>query len=270
MRQVHLADFTSSRSGERAALVTEQLVLDQSFGNRRAVQGHKRLFAAGGQMVNRSGEKLFARAALAQEQRSGVGSGDALNLLADLANGSMLADDAGKSITRGVLFAEQQILAEQFLLTGGTLHKKFQVIEVNGLLEKIEGAFFHGCDGLFDRAERGQKNHGNGRVGVLGRAQDIEARSTRHLQIRDNEEIPARAHLLDGSGPVRRLIHGVAGALQRFAEHGAQFIFVFDQKERFHLLRFYHDLRGGPEERSGDVRRSAEAEGSYWLLVFSD
>src|ERR1700738_836208 len=177
MRKIDLADFASSRAGERAALVPEQFVFDQPFRNCRAVQRDKGLLAPARQMVNRAREKLLAGAAFTQEQRGGIRCGYALNLLADFTNGSMLADDARKSVGCCVLFAAQQILAEQFLLTRAALHQKLQMIEVNGLLQKIKSPFLHGRDSLFHRAERGQKNHRNGGVGVLCRAQEVETES---------------------------------------------------------------------------------------------
>ena len=33
---------------------------------------------------------------------------------------------------------------------------------------------------------------------------------------------------------VRRLVHGVTGAFERFAEHGPQLGFVFDKEDGFH------------------------------------
>src|SRR6267378_5261713 len=117
MGQVHFPDFTRASSGEGSALMPEQLVLDQPFRNRSAVQGHKRLLASIGQMMNRAREQLLSRATLAQQQRRGIGRSDALDLLADPANRSVLANDAGKSVTRCVLLAQQQILSQQFLLT---------------------------------------------------------------------------------------------------------------------------------------------------------
>src|SRR6202049_539527 len=111
MRQVHLADFARAGPGKRAALVAEQFVFDQSFGNRRTVEGHKRLLAPIRQMVDGARAELFAGSAFAEEQSGGVGSGYALDLLADSANGGMLADNTGKSVASGVFFAKQQVLA---------------------------------------------------------------------------------------------------------------------------------------------------------------
>src|SRR6267142_1195485 len=110
MSQVHFPDFTRASSREGPALVAEQFVLHQAFGNRRAVQGDKGLLASIGQVMNGARKQLLAGAAFAQKQCGGIRRSDALNLLADPANGSVLADDTGTSVTRGVLFAQQQIL----------------------------------------------------------------------------------------------------------------------------------------------------------------
>src|SRR5260370_30580668 len=109
MCEIHLADFAGAGSGECAALVTEQLVLHQSFGDCRAVQGDKRLLAARGQMMDRAGKQLLARTAFPEEQRCGISRGHALNLLSDLADGTMLAYHAGESATRRELCTEQQV-----------------------------------------------------------------------------------------------------------------------------------------------------------------
>src|SRR5260370_16936862 len=109
-------------------------------------------------MVNRAREKLLARATFAQQQRGGIGRSDALNLLANFANGSMLADNAGKTVTGCVLFAEQQIFAEELLLTRGALHQEFEMVEVDRFLKEIEGAFLHGRDLFFNVPERAQNN----------------------------------------------------------------------------------------------------------------
>ena len=68
MRQFELADLARARPGVSAALVAEEFVLHQPFGNRRAVQRHKRMLGARAEMMNRAREKFLARAAFAQQQ----------------------------------------------------------------------------------------------------------------------------------------------------------------------------------------------------------
>jgi len=105
-------------------------------------------------------------------------------------------------------------------------------------------------------AESGEKNHG-----MQASARLVSRKTSRPeapaFQVCDDEKIAARADLLDGGVP-SVLIYCVAGTLQRFAEHGAQFIFVFDQKERFHVLRFYHVLSS---ERKNDAGMCGESAG---------
>ena len=56
------------RAGERAALVTEQLALEQRLGERRAVQLDERAVRARRPLVDRVGDELLAGAALAGDQ----------------------------------------------------------------------------------------------------------------------------------------------------------------------------------------------------------
>ena len=57
------------RAGERAALVTEQLRLDEARRDGRAVEDDERLARARPRLVERLGEHLFARAGLAFDRR---------------------------------------------------------------------------------------------------------------------------------------------------------------------------------------------------------
>ena len=44
---------------------------------------------------------------------------------------------------------------------------------------------------------------------------------------------------MDGGGAVGRFVDGITRALERFAEHRAQLVFVFDEKQRFHVTRIF-------------------------------
>jgi len=48
----------------------------------------------------------------------------------------------------------------------------------------------------------------------------------------------------------------------RFAKHGAQFVFIFDQKSVFHLLRFLHDLSGQSEQRDKGCAEKVKGSGT--------
>ena len=252
--QFHFADFARAGTGEGAAFVAEEFVFDQAFGNGGAIQRDEGLLAARGKMMDGAREEFFAGAAFAEQQHGGIGGGDALDLLADFADGSVFADDARKAVARGIFFAEDEIFAQQFLLAGGAVDEKFQVIEIDGFLEKIEGAFFHGGDGFFDGAECGEQNDRNGGVGLLGFAQHVEAGSAGHFQVGEDQQIAAGANFLNGGGAVGGFVDCIAGALQCFAQHGAKFSFVFDEEKRFHRVF----LAWIAEEAGGGARECAE------------
>ena len=117
--EIHLADFAGAGSGEGAALVAEEFVFDQAFGDGGAVQCDEGLLAARREMVDGAREEFLAGAAFAEEQNGGVGGGDFLNLLAEFADGGVFAEDAREAVARGIFFAEDEIFAQQFLLAGG-------------------------------------------------------------------------------------------------------------------------------------------------------
>ena len=73
VRELEAALPHRHRAGERAALVAEQLALDQRRRQRRAVHAHERVTAAAAPAVHRAREQLLARAGLAEDHDRGVG-----------------------------------------------------------------------------------------------------------------------------------------------------------------------------------------------------
>ena len=81
------------RAGERAALVAEQLAVDQLGRDRAAVDAHHRSVAAPRAIVERARDQLLARSGLAEEQHRHVGARDLLEPLHHAAQAAALADD---------------------------------------------------------------------------------------------------------------------------------------------------------------------------------
>ena len=78
----------ADRAGEGAALVAEELALDQVLGDRRAVDLDERLVAARRVLVQRARDELLAGAALAGDEHGGRRVGDALEHGVELEDGS--------------------------------------------------------------------------------------------------------------------------------------------------------------------------------------
>jgi hypothetical protein len=74
-RQLDLARLGELRAGEGAALIAEQLRLEQLLGQRRTVQGDERGVLARGRLMDEAGDDLLAGARLAADQHGRVGGG---------------------------------------------------------------------------------------------------------------------------------------------------------------------------------------------------
>ena len=132
------------------------------------------------------------------------------------------------------------------------------MLQVHRLLQKIKRAFFHGSYSFFYRTVGRQQQHRYRRIRLLRLTQNVQPRSPRHLQVGNHQQISSRTYLLDRGCAVRRFVHGVARALQCLSQHSAQFGLVFNEEERFHLFRFYHESGC----RQGTTRDTCAEKGS--------
>ena len=87
--------FCRSAPVKRAALVAEQLALDQALGQGPAIDPDERAGGAVGVAVQGGGHQLLAGPALADDQDGGVGRGGEADRLEDLTHRRALADELG-------------------------------------------------------------------------------------------------------------------------------------------------------------------------------
>src|ERR1700730_5478313 len=78
--------FLGNGAGECALFVAKQFALQQSFGKGGTVQSYERLRSSWAIVVNGAGGQLFAGAALAANQNSGIAGSDTLNELINVAH----------------------------------------------------------------------------------------------------------------------------------------------------------------------------------------
>ncbi len=112
-----------------------------------------------------------------QQQNGGVRGGHALHLVRGVLHALVVADDSRKAVSLRIFFAQQQILAQKFLLLRRALDQQIQMFQVYGLLDEIVSAFLHRCHGLFHRAVGGDQDDGNRGIGLLGFAENFESRA---------------------------------------------------------------------------------------------
>ena len=86
--ELHPALLQPDGAGEGALLVTEQLRLEERFGERRAVDRDERPIGAGAVAVHGTRDELFARAAFTAQQDGRVRPGHACHAVEQLAHGT--------------------------------------------------------------------------------------------------------------------------------------------------------------------------------------
>src|SRR3954469_15067812 len=81
--ELELSRLLAGRAGERAALVAEELALEELAGKGRAVDLHERFATAHAALVQRAGDALLPDAALATDEDRNVGLRDAVDHVPD-------------------------------------------------------------------------------------------------------------------------------------------------------------------------------------------
>src|SRR5262249_43553473 len=99
------------RAGEGAALVAEELALEERRRQRRAVEGDEGRLAPERHAVDRAREELLAGAALAEDEHARVRRRDASDERQELLHRRRLADDLGHAADALDLVAEAPHLA---------------------------------------------------------------------------------------------------------------------------------------------------------------
>ena len=153
IRRLELADLELMRTGEGAALVPEELALQQLARDRRAVDLDERAALAHRLLVDRARDHVLARAGLAHDEHRDVDAGGLLDDLAHLTHPraapqpDFLAQPRARIVVRRAIPAAAGARER-------ALDDVLKVFGAEGLLQEVV------------RAERGGLRGGNTRVGV--------------------------------------------------------------------------------------------------------
>ena len=156
--------------------------------------------------------------------------GGAVQLLRDLPQLRILADDARRAAPLRELLLQQDVLAEHAPLRDRALHHQDQMIGIDGLGEEVHRALLHRRDRVLDAAERGHDDDLQLRVELLGGAQHAKAVAGRQLEIGQDDGGTRLLEVLERFGLVARLEHEMSLRFQRVAEHRSQRVLVFDER----------------------------------------
>ena len=155
-------------AGEGAALVAEELALQQVLGQRRAVDRDQRAAAGDVAEVDRLGHQLLARAGLAGDQDGARRRADPGDPLEDLAHARALAQQVmvgGLSLEPAAKigdFVDQPAVFERMV------DQNLEADRVERLLNQVVGAELHRLDGVFDGGEAGHDDDRDRQVALRG------------------------------------------------------------------------------------------------------
>ena len=132
MSQFESPELLRDSTREGALLVAEQLALEQSRGDRRAVHFYESRVTAFAQVVDRAGDHFLARARFALNEHSRVGRGDGFHLLQDSHQGFTLPNNLLKIVLGADFVFEIELFLREFGLQLGNLAKGQRVVDRDG------------------------------------------------------------------------------------------------------------------------------------------
>ena len=214
--------------------MTEKLGFEQGLGNRRAVHLDQRHVALRAAMMNGPGDQLLAGSGLTGDQHRALRFGNALGAMDDVFHWTAAADDAVVVEVFIALAAQVAVFGAQPLMLEGPSYDNQELVDLEGLLQVVEGTQLHRLDGAFDGGMR--RHHQNLRPLAFRcrtdqLANQIEAAQLRHDVVDDQDVEGALAEQPLCGSRAGAFDHLVPGIAQRPAECLENLFFVVDEQD---------------------------------------
>ena len=182
VRLLELADARRRGAGEGAALVAEQLALEELGRQRRAVHLHERPVAPRRALVDGARDQLLADAALAADQHGDVAVGDLLDDLRDAAHLLAVAPDRAVLVVAELLTELAQLRDEAILLdrvldgdVEGNLAESLGIVRLDDVVGGAEADGLDDGRGLIAARQHDDLGFGARRLQRPQRRQAVEA-----------------------------------------------------------------------------------------------
>src|SRR5262249_38191475 len=235
-RQLDLADAIVDGTREGAALVAEELALEQGVREGGAVDRDEAAALALPLEVDGAGGELLPRARFAVDQHRRVVLGEHADGLEDLVHDTVPAHHVGERVPVGELAAEAADLVEPAPLLEALLGGEEDLLLLEWLGDVVAGALLDGFDGALDARVARDHDHVELGPAVADLAGEADAVRSRDLQVDDRER-----EVLLGQEPEGFL--GVAGARHRGLLRGVELfelatderVVIDDENTGFHL-----------------------------------
>src|SRR5438128_619716 len=158
------ARLLSERAGESASFMAKELAFEQGFRDGGAVDPDIVGLAATAETVEGAGYQLFAGAALAENQNSGVSRRDGLNKLAQIPYLLRFADNLLEPISFAGASAQAGVFLQQTIAFTASGDGVEQFLRRKGLGQVVDSAGFDGFDRQFPGGVGGDHEHGQFRT----------------------------------------------------------------------------------------------------------
>ena len=185
--ELELAHLGGDGPREGPLLVAEELRLQELRRDGGAVDGDEVLGGALAVVVDGLGHQLLPRPALPVDHHGAAAAGHLLDQAEHLLHGPALSDQVLEVVPGVELLAERADLVPQATLVQGLLDGEEHLVDLEGLVDVVVGAFLHRLDGLIDGAEGGHDDDHDIRVQLLDGPQGLHAAQTRHADIRHHQ-----------------------------------------------------------------------------------
>ncbi len=184
------AGAIGARVGEGAALVAEQLALEQRVGDGGAVDRDEGALGARRVEVQRARHQLLAGARLAGDEHVRGRAGEAPHQREDVLHDRRASDDVLEAIRARDLAAEARHLGAQAALLERLLDRGREIVDLEGLGDVVVRAELERALGGLDRAERGHDDDVRRtalRLGGADLGEHVEPVHVGHLDVGDDE-----------------------------------------------------------------------------------
>ena len=234
-------DAPRFRPRKCAALMAEQLALEQVRRDGRAVDRDERLVLAVAVLPQCAGHEFLAGAGLAQDQNGNGLLGHAADLLVNGLHGAALADE--RNLPRR-LHAQRDLFPPAPAGGRGTGQDGKQLLHLEGFENIVERAAPRRLDRRLGRAMRRHQHDRKVRQLIPQRVDKFQAGDARHSQVREHAVEIFRQRRRETAISVGITDHFVTFARQDALERSARGGVVIDQANP---QRYAHYQQSGPD-----------------------
>ncbi len=234
VRLLEASDSHAVGRREGAALVPEELGLQQRLGERGAVHLHEGCRGPGRVRVNDARDELLAGPRLPGHQNGGAGRRHAPGQVQCGPQGLARPHDPVDAQALRPLLAQGRDLADQTGVAASLGDPRLELLELEGLLDEVEGSELHRLDGGLYRSVGSHEHHRDPGIALPSRTQDVDSAGAGEAEIGHHHVVgfdTAIAQPFHGFVTLRYLVHGSEALAERPGNAAPERGVVLHQKD---------------------------------------